>query len=128
MEHDPQFCMLVGFRVYHDLNPDKPCDRFAANATLMGSKESKRTVRLYNRLARALVEFEALWYATWLRGIESAVQGLQAPLLVQHPESGAAAAFGPRLRAFSAREVRALDNVFQYHPKPESQAVKLCTS
>lgn len=54
----------------------------------MGSKESKRTVRLYNRLARALVEFEALWYATWVRSVEGAVQGLQAPLLVKHPETG----------------------------------------
>ena len=32
--------------------------RFASNAALMASKESRRTVRLYNRVAAALVEFE----------------------------------------------------------------------
>lgn len=79
------------------------CCSFAANATLMGSKESKRTVRLYNRLARALVEFEALWYATWLRGVEGAAQGLQAPLLVQHPQSGMLVLFIYTLHGLSTK-------------------------
>ena len=28
----------------------------------MGSKESKKIVKLYNKIARALVEFETLWH------------------------------------------------------------------
>ena len=41
--------------------------RFAANHALMASKESRRVVKLYNRVAKALVEFEALWHAAWLK-------------------------------------------------------------
>ena len=46
---------------------EAPMQRFAANRSLMAAKESRRTVRLYNRVARALVEFEALWHAAWLK-------------------------------------------------------------
>lgn len=44
-----------------------PMQRFAKNRALMASKESKRVIRLYNRVAKALVEFEALWHAAWLK-------------------------------------------------------------
>lgn len=46
---------------------EAPMQRFAANKALMGAKESRRTVKLYNRVAKALVEFEALWHAAWLK-------------------------------------------------------------
>jgi dynein heavy chain len=65
-----------------------PMARFAANAQLMAARESRRTVRLYNRVARALVEFEALWHAAWLKGIDAHKAGLAAPLLVRHPDTG----------------------------------------
>jgi dynein heavy chain len=46
---------------------EAPMQRFAYNRALVGSKESRRVIRLYNRVAKALVEFEALWHAAWLK-------------------------------------------------------------
>ena len=65
--------------------------RFAENKALMASKESKRIVRTYNRVAKALIEFETLWVQAWIRSIESAKAGLQSTLIVRHPTTGKAA-------------------------------------
>jgi dynein heavy chain len=40
------------------------------------------------QVAKALVEFETLWHQAWLKGIEQQRAGLQAPLLVRHPDTG----------------------------------------
>lgn len=34
------------------------------------------------------MEFETLWHQAWLKGIEPQRAGLQAPLLVRHPDTG----------------------------------------
>jgi dynein heavy chain, axonemal len=44
---------------------------------------------LLQQVAKALIEFEKLWHAAWVRNIEQRKAGLQAPLLVRHPETGA---------------------------------------
>ena len=62
--------------------------RFAARQTLMATKEAKRVVRVYNRVARALIEFETLWQQAWLQSLEVARAGLQATLIVAHPDTG----------------------------------------
>lgn len=62
--------------------------RFAARQTLMATKEAKRVVRIYNRVARALIEFETLWQQAWLQSLEVARAGLQATLIVAHPDTG----------------------------------------
>lgn len=54
----------------------------------MASKDSKRIVRTYNRVATALIEFEALWIQAWTRSIEAAKAGLMATLIVRHPTTG----------------------------------------
>ncbi len=54
----------------------------------MASKDSKRIVRTYNRVAKALIEFETLWTQAWIRSIESAKAGLQSTLIVRHPTTG----------------------------------------
>ena len=46
---------------------EAPMQRFARNKALMAGKESKRVIRQYNRVAKTLVEFEALWHAAWLK-------------------------------------------------------------
>ena len=56
--------------------------------SIMTTKESKRIVKTYNRVARALIEFEMLWHQGWVKSIENAKAGLQATLIVRHPESG----------------------------------------
>lgn len=65
--------------------------RFGENKALMAIKDSKRVVRIYNRVAKALVEFETLWVQAWIRSIESAKAGLQSTLIVRHPTTGKAA-------------------------------------
>ena len=64
-----------------------PMKKFEMNKSIMGTKESKRIVKTYNRVARALIEFEALWNEAWLRSVETAKQGLNATLLVRHPDT-----------------------------------------
>lgn len=64
-----------------------PMKKFEQNKSIMGTKESKRIVKTYNRVARALMEFEALWNEAWLRSVDSVRQGLSATLLVRHPDS-----------------------------------------
>ena len=63
--------------------------KFATNETIMRTKESKRTVKTYNTVAKALVAFETLWLQAWIKSIESSKAGLQATLIVRHPETGA---------------------------------------
>lgn len=41
------------------------------------------------RVARALVEYEVLWQASWLRGIDAALACLNCTLICYNPESGA---------------------------------------
>lgn len=67
---------------------EEPMKKFAANKTIMATKESKRIVKTYNRVARALIEFETLWHQAWVRSIENAKAGLQATLIVRHPDTG----------------------------------------
>mmetsp|Transcript_5388 Transcript_5388/g.12712 ORF Transcript_5388/g.12712 Transcript_5388/m.12712 type:complete len:4322 (-) Transcript_5388:507-13472(-) len=67
---------------------ESPMLKFAQNKTLMATKESKKIVKMYNKVAKALIEFEALWHQAWLRSIEQCKAGLAAPLLVQHPNTG----------------------------------------
>eukprot|EP00854_Cymbomonas_tetramitiformis_P001067 gene1068-1616_t len=67
---------------------EEPMKKFSANKGIMTTKESKRIVKTYNRVARALIEFEMLWHQGWVKSIENAKAGLQATLIVRHPESG----------------------------------------
>jgi hypothetical protein len=39
-------------------------------------------------VAKALVEFETIWHQAWLMGIPQQRGGLNAPLLVQAPDTG----------------------------------------
>ncbi|KAI3432720.1 hypothetical protein D9Q98_004263 [Chlorella vulgaris] len=68
---------------------EAPMQRFRAHPALLASKESKKAIRTYNRLCQALLEYEALWHAAWLRSVDAAKAQLQATLLTQHPETGA---------------------------------------
>ena len=75
-------CIVVLLQVF------SVAHRFAENKALMASKDSKRIVKTYNRVAKALIEFETLWTQAWIRSIESAKAGLQSTLIVRHPTTG----------------------------------------
>ena len=64
-----------------------PMHKFEQNKSIMGTKQSRSIVRQYNRVARALIEFSALWEQAWLKSVDSVWQGLNATLLVRHPET-----------------------------------------
>ena len=50
----------------------------------MKSPGSKRIVKIYNKVATALMTFETLWYQAWTRG-NRAQQSVRATLIVKHP-------------------------------------------
>ncbi|CAG9462434.1 unnamed protein product [Pedinophyceae sp. YPF-701] len=67
---------------------EEPMRRFSTNQSIMASREAKKIVRMYNRVAQALIKFEMLWVKYFLAKIDRDKAGLNATLLVRHPETG----------------------------------------
>jgi dynein heavy chain len=63
-----------------------PMKRFESNQNVIASKDAKRIIKIYNKLAKTLVAFEFLWYKAWVQAIDQAKTGLQATLIIRHPE------------------------------------------
>ena len=62
-----------------------PMQNFKGNKSIMGSqKESKKIIRTYNKIARALIEYETVWLAAWKHDVENLRSGLNATLLVRN--------------------------------------------
>ncbi|XP_076466964.1 uncharacterized protein LOC143298129 [Babylonia areolata] len=66
---------------------EDPMKIFRENKAITQLTDFGRIVRIYNRLATALVTFESLWFTQWKNRIEFARAGLRATLFVHHPES-----------------------------------------
>ena len=66
---------------------EEPMGKFQANQNLMTTKESKKIVKTYNRIARTIVEFETLWHMAWTKSIDASKAGLQATLIIRHPDN-----------------------------------------
>ena len=62
--------------------------KFETNQNVLASKDAKRIIRSYNKVARTLVAFEYLWYQAWTQSIETSKAGLQATLIIRHPDDG----------------------------------------
>ena len=60
---------------------------FRENKSVTSLKDFGRIVKLYNRLATALVTFESLWFTHWKQSIDNARNGLRATLFVHHPDT-----------------------------------------
>jgi dynein heavy chain, axonemal len=41
---------------------EDPMKKFQANKNIMTTKESKKIIKTYNKVARALIEYETLWH------------------------------------------------------------------
>ena len=65
---------------------EEPMKRFESNQNVLSTKDAKRIIRTYNKVARTLVAFEYLWLRAWNDSIETAKAGLQATLIIRHPE------------------------------------------
>jgi dynein heavy chain len=67
---------------------EDPMNKFQGNSAVLSTKESKKIIKLYNKVARTLIAFEYLWYEAWCGSVEQAKAGLQATLIIRHPQSG----------------------------------------
>ena len=67
---------------------EEPMTRFGAwpHVYAPENKEGRRIVKQYNRTARVLVAYETLWFQAWSEAIDGAKAGLQAPLIIRHPD------------------------------------------
>ncbi|OWF37572.1 Dynein heavy chain 5, axonemal [Mizuhopecten yessoensis] len=66
---------------------EDPMKIFRDNRAINQLGDFGRIVRIYNRLATALVTFESLWFTQWKNRIEQARSGLRATLFVHHPST-----------------------------------------
>ncbi|XP_025115342.1 dynein heavy chain 5, axonemal-like isoform X3 [Pomacea canaliculata] len=65
----------------------EPMEIFQQHPAILQSAEAKKIIKNYNKLAKVLLEFELLYHRGWLRQVEAVKAGLQASLLVRHPET-----------------------------------------
>ena len=66
---------------------EEPMQKFQADSNLMATQEGKKIVKLYNRIARTIVEFETLWHMAWMNQIDASKTGLNATLIIRHPSN-----------------------------------------
>jgi hypothetical protein len=62
--------------------------QFESNQNVLAGKDAKRIIKNYNKVAKTLVAFEYLWYQAWVQSIDQAKAGLQATLIIRHPDDG----------------------------------------
>jgi dynein heavy chain len=67
---------------------EEPMKQFETHQGVMGTKDAKRIIKMYNKVARTLIAFEFLWYKAWIQSIDQANVGLQATLIIRHPDDG----------------------------------------
>ena len=65
-----------------------PMKQFEANQNVLAGKDARKIIKMYNKIARTLVAFEFSWYKAWVQSIDQAKTGLQATLIIRHPEDG----------------------------------------
>ncbi|RHY51106.1 hypothetical protein DYB38_003376 [Aphanomyces astaci] len=66
---------------------EEPMRKFESNPSVLATKDSKKVIKTYNKVARTLVAFEYLWYEAWCRSIETSKGGLHATLIIRHPQT-----------------------------------------
>ena len=74
-----------------------PMKVFKSHTNVLDSPEAKKHIRNYNKLARALIEFEILWYKAWYSVIDETKTGLQATLLVADSQGNLYVNFDPNI-------------------------------
>lgn len=65
---------------------EEPMKQFEANQNVLAGKDAKKIIKMYNKIARTLVAFEFTWYKAWVQSIDNAKTGLQATLIIRHPD------------------------------------------
>ncbi|NXF53111.1 DYH8 protein, partial [Oceanites oceanicus] len=67
---------------------NEPINYFHKKSNILASPKGKAIVRLYNRIAYVLVEFEAVYHNAWMKEISQLQYPLQATIFVCHPKTG----------------------------------------
>uniref|UniRef100_A0A8D0F655 Dynein axonemal heavy chain 8 n=1 Tax=Strix occidentalis caurina TaxID=311401 RepID=A0A8D0F655_STROC len=67
---------------------NEPINYFHKKSNILASPEGKAVVRLYNRIAYVLVEFEVVYHNAWMKEISQLQYPLQATIFVDHPKTG----------------------------------------
>lgn len=62
-----------------------PMEQFPQD--LIKQRESKKAVKNYNKIGYTLFSYEYVWRERWIKEVENAKAGLQATLIVRHPEN-----------------------------------------
>ncbi|NXC67641.1 DYH8 protein, partial [Anhinga anhinga] len=66
----------------------EPINYFHKSSNILASPEGKAVVRLYNRIAYVLVEFEIVYHNAWMKEISQLQYPLQATIFARHPKTG----------------------------------------
>ncbi|KAM9382937.1 dynein axonemal heavy chain 8 [Phaethornis superciliosus] len=67
---------------------NEPISYFHKKSNILSRPEGKAVVKLYNRIAYALVEFEVIYHNAWMEEISQLQYPLQATIFVRHPKTG----------------------------------------
>lgn len=54
---------------------------------LIKDKDHKKQMKTYNKIGYTLIAFESLWRTKWVNEVEKAKVGLQATLIIRHPDN-----------------------------------------
>ena len=96
---------------------EKPMRLFQETPFVFESKEAKEIIKNFNKIAKALIAYEAIWYEAWCKAVKSAKAGLNATIIVRHPETKALFVnFDPLLPKLM-REVKCMRSLGQKVPK-----------
>lgn len=90
---------------------EEPMKKFSRHGRLMATKEARKIVRSYNKIARTIIEFETLWHVAWCSAVERSAEGLGATLLVRHPDSSKLVVNLDRQIFLLVREARGLQRL-----------------
>lgn len=102
---------------------EEPMVMFKDNPLIQNNIEARDIIRTYNRVARALIQFEHLWHEAWLKAVDNAKTGLLATLLVESPfENKLYVNFDPEIMQL-IRESKTLQRM--KIPIPESASIIL---
>ncbi|XP_059507513.1 dynein axonemal heavy chain 5-like [Stegostoma tigrinum] len=66
----------------------EPMLLFEQRTGVLQTDDAKRIIHRYNKLASVLMEYEVLYHRAWMQQMEMVQFGLQASLLVKHPDTG----------------------------------------
>ncbi|NXF39619.1 DYH8 protein, partial [Nyctibius bracteatus] len=104
---------------------NEPIDYFHKKSNILASPEGKAAVRLYNRIAYVLVEYEVVWHKAWMKEISQLQYSLQTTIFVRDPNTGKFLVnFDPQIREI-VRETKCMIKLGLEVPEQAKKIVKI---